>query len=707
MNTRIMVVEDEGIVAFNLQRRLISLGYEVPCIAASYEQAIRGARETNPDLVLMDINISGDIDGIDTAKELNRPVIYLTAYSEEKTLARAKETKPYGYLIKPFSERELHATIQMALERQQVEMRLIDSQKELGIAYEKIEEDNHRLMRQASELAQEKERLLVTMNSIGDGVITTDNFGRIEYLNPVAEKMTGWSIHQARGYPSSTIFALSAEDGNTIACSPIEYVLANGKACGIANNTVLKSKEGSEYLIEDSAAPICGADGTVFGVVLVFRDVSDVRRLANEMTFQATHDSLTGLVNRHEFEKRLGNAIENARQNPQHHALAYIDLDQFKIVNDTCGHIAGDELLRQITALLRLALRANDTLARLGGDEFGVLLDSCPLDIALAIAEKLRSIIEDFHFVWEDKTFPISASIGLVGFGSANASQLNLRDVLSIADSACYMAKDSGRNRVHVYQPDDLALNKRFGELDWYSRIYQALENNDFILYSQKIISLTDKHKYREHVEILLRLNYEGKIVPPMAFIPTAERYGLMTEIDRWVVRSAFQYISEHKSQNSSLFSVNLSGATINDEKTQIFIKEQFTRYGVNPKCICFEITETAAIANLTNARLFILALKDIGCQFALDDFGSGMSSFTYLKHFPVDYLKIDGGFVRDMVTDTIDQTFVAAINDIGHVMGVETIAEFAENEKILLKLAAMGVDYAQGYGIEHPVPFV
>ena len=706
MVARVLIVEDESIVALDLQRRLIRLGYDVPRVAATHDQALRAVHDICPDIVLMDINIAGDIDGIDTAAKIHAPVIYLTAYSEEKTLERAKATKPYGYLIKPFSERELHATIQMAMERHQVETRLVHSEEQLARAYAVMEVAKRELEIRAGELFEEKQRLEVTLNSIGDGVITTDFQGNITYLNPVAEQMTGWDLADACGQPVSRVLVLINEETRQPALSPVEQVLRTGEVAGLAHNSALISKQGSVYSIEDSAAPMRDRNDHIIGAVLVFHDVSDARRLAEEMTYQATHDSLTGLVNRSDFERRLEKAIQNAQQLGQQHALAYLDLDQFKIVNDTCGHSAGDELLRQISGLLRLALRANDTLARLGGDEFGVLLESCPPYVATQIAENLRNIIADFHFVWDEKTFPISVSIGLVSFGGTGADFVATNEILSTADTACYAAKDLGRNRIYVYQADDHELNKRHGEMDWYSRIFSAIEQNRFVLYGQKIISLGTASSYDEHAEILLRLvGEDGKIIPPMAFVPAAERYGLMIAVDRWVVRNAFAYIASLPPEKSILFSINLSGGTMNDDTALSFIMTEMQTSGVRPDSICFEVTETAAIANLLNASAFIGALKNKGCHFALDDFGSGMSSFAYLKHLPVDYLKIDGCFVKDIARDDIDAALVAAIHDIGHVMGMKTIAEFAENDVILEKLRAIGVDYAQGYGVAYPAP--
>lgn len=706
MQSRVLIVEDESIVALDLQRRLIRLGYEVPRVTASHDQTLKAVAETEPNIVLMDINISGDIDGIETAKKIDLPVIFLTAYSEEKTLQRAKESKPYGYLVKPFSERELHATIQMALERHEVETRLRDRELSLAQTCEQLEQGKRALEIKSNELYAQKQRFEVTLNSIGDGVITTDTVGNVTYLNPVAEQKTGWKMAEALGMPISQIMVLVDEETGLSTNSPVEATLRTGQVAGMAHNSALMSQRGELFSIEDSTSPMCDPEENIVGSVIVFHDVTDTRRLADEMTYQATHDSLTDLVNRREFERRLEKALQSPLQGEHQHALAYLDLDQFKIVNDTCGHQAGDELLRQITSLLRLALRLNDTLARLGGDEFGVLLESCPPHIALNIAEKLKGVITSFHFNWQGKVFPVTVSIGLVYFGESESPHRTVSELLRVADSACYAAKDLGRNRIHVVKADDEALSKRHGELNWYTKIYRALEQNQLHLYAQKIVSLKEESPYYEHVEILLRLiSDDGKVVPPMAFMPAAERYGLMLEIDKWVIHSAFSYISNQAHREQSLFSINLSGCSLNDEHMLAFILEQLALSQVPAHCICFEITETVAIANLMKARALMVALKNKGCRFALDDFGSGMSSFAYLKHLPVDYLKIDGCFVKDMERDPVDTALVQAINHIAHVMGIETIAEFVESQFILECLREIGVDYAQGFGIGQAIP--
>ena len=425
------------------------------------------------------------------------------------------------------------------------------------------------------------------------------------------------------------------------------------------------------------------------------------------LSYQATHDALTGLVNRREFERRLEKALAAAREQGRVHALCYLDLDQFKIVNDTCGHVAGDELLRQLTVLLQSKVRDADLLARLGGDEFGVLLENCPLEQAQIVADLLRQTVKDFHFVWQNKSFVIGVSIGLVPITQDCES---LASVLSCADSACYAAKDLGRNRVHVYRIEDSELAQRQGEMNWVTRITHAIEENRFRLYYQTIMPLSDADIEGAHFEILLRmLSDQGELIPPMAFIPAAERYDLMPSIDRWVVSTAFglywKFLPKDSRGRRHTCTVNLSGPSLCDDHFLEFIKRQFALYHVPHDHICFEITETAAISNLSRAMEFIGELRAQGCRFSLDDFGSGLSSFTYLKNMPVDYLKIDGSFVRDMVDDPMDAAMVAAINQVGHVMGLKTIAEFVETDAVLEKLREMGVDFVQGFGIERPKP--
>lgn len=567
-----------------------------------------------------------------------------------------------------------------------------------------------RIANRTAALKAEKERVTVTLQSIADGVITTDVTGRVEYLNPVAEQLTGWTNEEAHSRSLAEVFRVVAELSRTPLPDPVQRVLesgASGATVSLQGDAVLISKDGKEYAIEETAAPIRDAAGYISGVVLAFHDVSRSRQIAAQLSYQATHDDLTGLVNRREFENRLQQAVKTASNEGRQHAFIYMDLDQFKVVNDTCGHVAGDELLRTLAGLLQGRLRSGDTLARFGGDEFGVLLENCPPEPAARIAETLRETVSDFRFVWQGTTFTVSLSLGVINF---DGSDMTASDILSAADTACYLAKEHGRNRVHVGNREDRDITIRQGEMHWVSRLQRALQENRLQLYCQKIVPLNDgTPDTGAHFELLLRLrDEEGKLVPPGAFMPAAERFGLMPAIDRWVISSAFanfHNLSPDPSEQLELCAINLSGASVSDPEFLSFILREMAAHDIPTGKVCFEITETVAIGNLTQAITLINELRAAGCKFALDDFGSGMSSFAYLKHLPVDYLKIDGSFVKDMLTDAADAAMVEAINHIGHTMGLRTIAEFVENAEIRARLEALKVDFAQGYGIGKPVP--
>ena len=551
-------------------------------------------------------------------------------------------------------------------------------------------------------LFREKESAQITLQSIGDGVITTDARCNVEYVNPVAEELTGWKVDDASGRPIDEIFRGFHEE----TCEPLENPLAvsirRDRAIKSVRPTLLIRRDGNELYIESTASPIRDGKGTVSGGVLVFHDVSESRDLNRRLSYHASHDILTGLVNRAEFENRVERALKSARARETSYALLYLDLDQFKIVNDSCGHSAGDALLGQLGTLLKSKIRWRDTLARLGGDEFGVLLESCSLDEAMNTAETLRMAIGEYKFVWEERTFRLGVSIGVVPITADNE---DVAALLTAADSACAAAKEAGRNRIHSFQENDIDLMRRRREMQWAARINNALEENRFELFRQTIQPLQVEED-GAHYEILLRMRDEnGGIISPGLFIEAAERYGITPSIDRWVIRSAFRWLVSEADERErlSLCSINLSGQSLGDEKFLPFVVDQFQMSGIDATKICFEITETAAIASYSQANRFINALKELGCMFALDDFGTGLSSFGYLKHFPVDFLKIDGSFVKEILHDPIDREMVRSINEIGHLTGKRTIAEFAENEEIITMLRGMGIDYAQGYGVSEP----
>jgi len=551
---------------------------------------------------------------------------------------------------------------------------------------------------------QAKERAQVTLQSIGDAVITTDSEGRIDYMNPVAESLTGWENREAQSQLIGDVLTVVDEGTREARENPVMRCLREGQILGLTEHTVLVNRRGQELAIQDSAAPIRDRAGNLIGAVMVFHDVSKERRLHRALHYQASHDALTGLINRREFEIRLTAAVENSRQDAgDRHALLYVDLDQFKLVNDTCGHPAGDQLLKQITAVLQSRVRSGDTLARLGGDEFGILLQSCSLDQALRIAEGLRQAIRDFRFIWQDGVLEVGASIGVVEITNETPTVAN---VMSAADVACYSAKDLGRNRVQLYKPDDVP--ERHREMHWVSKLARACDESRFELFYQPIVPIGATVHEREHFELMLRLRDEsGALVTPAEFIPAAERYNVMPSIDRWVVRQALDRLVHRTGSGVKPFTVavNLSGTSLNDERFLEYLIGELNHNDLIAGAVCFEITETAAISNLANVVYFMRELKARGCHFALDDFGSGLSSFMYLKTLPVDYLKIDGQFVENVTHDRVDRSMVEAISQVGRTMGIQTIAERVESAEVLAELGRLGVGYAQGFHIAPPRP--
>jgi two-component system, chemotaxis family, CheB/CheR fusion protein len=557
--------------------------------------------------------------------------------------------------------------------------------------------------RNAIQSMLEKERLLAraTLESISDAVITVDAQENIEYINPCAQKLTGYPGKAALGKKLNQVFRLYDSKGHYSLNEQLSEKLMRQESIAYTDIVQLKHLTDEEYSIEYSMAPLISKEDEYLGSVLSFVDVSNKQSLLQQMTWQAQHDPLTGLVNRKEFENRLENALVSAKTFNREHALLYLDLDQFKIVNDTCGHHAGDELLRQLAGVLATHIRSRDTLARMGGDEFAMLLENNSLDQAQSIAEKINEIVQDFRYSFESRIFKIGASIGVV---SINNDTRNVQTVLSDADSACYAAKEAGRNRVEIHSPDNVDLQSRRRDMHWVSRINHAIDENRLVLYFQNIKSLKNHQKL--HYEVLIRLVDEnGELVPPGAFLPAAERYGLMTNLDQWVIKRLLLELNKFNVNSMPEISVNLSGISLSDPRFLANVSEMINANAGLANKICFEITETAAIINFRAAQEFIRSMKKFGCLFALDDFGSGMSSFGYLKNLPVDFLKIDGTFVKDVLVDEIDLFMVESINRIGQLMNMKTIAECAENEAIIEKLTEVGVDYAQGYGIGYPIP--
>lgn len=554
-------------------------------------------------------------------------------------------------------------------------------------------------------LAAENELTRVTLRSIGDAVITTDASGHVEYMNPTAERMTGWLQAEAAGRRLLEVFHVVHEDSREVAESPVDHCLRGETVGAVVRGTVLLSRDGREYAVEDSAAPIRSHEGALLGVVMVFRDVSEQRRLTQEFAYQATHDPVTGLLNRAELDRRLQQLLHDAVANGGEHSLCYIDLDQFKVVNETCGHAVGDRLLLQVAELLTGSVRARDPVARLGGDEFALLLVNCPVSQAQRIAQTICDRLDELRFQDGELRFRVGASIGVAPVDkrwSAAAS------VLQAADSACYAAKSAGRGRVQTYNERDEVLLAQQGQMQWATRLQLAIEEDRLVLMGQPIQSLHPGRHSGLHFEVLIRLQETpGVLIPPGAFIPAAERYGLAMPIDRWVLTHVCGWMGEHRDvlDGVETIAVNLSGASVGDRGFHRFVGELLDRVKVPVEKLCFELTETAAITNLRDARAFFDMLHARGARIALDDFGSGMSSMAYLKHLPVDYVKIDGQFVKDMAVDELDFAMVRAINDIAHLMGKSTIAEFVENEPIMGHLRALGVDYAQGYHLGRPMP--
>jgi diguanylate cyclase (GGDEF)-like protein/PAS domain S-box-containing protein len=581
--------------------------------------------------------------------------------------------------------------------------RVVRNELQQVVAYEGTIADITERKRVEQAIFEEKERAQVTLQSIGDGVITTNRDGRIEYLNPVAEQLSGWRGAEAHGARITEVLRLRDDVSHEEIENPLLRCLREDKVVNFGEHSVLINRLGQEIAIQDSAAPIRDRNGRTVGAVLVFRDVTKERRLKRALSFQASHDALTGLINRREFDSRLQAALQGARSGEGTHALLYVDLDQFKVVNDTCGHPAGDRLLRDVTALLQQQVRSADLIARLGGDEFGILVQHCSLEQATRIADQIRQAVRDYRFSWEQHTASIGASIGVVAITSESDSVASL---LSAADIACYAAKDAGRNRVHVY--DSSEVSGRHREMYWVSRVTRAVDDGRLELYAQPIVATRhDSPRLPLFQELLVRLrDDDGELVLPGEFIPAAERYNIIGAIDRWVLEQSVARLRQHLAAGLELplLSLNLSGASICERNFLDFVLA-LVEDPVIGGHLCFEITESAIVTGMSQIVYFVQEVRKRGCRIALDDFGTGLSSFHYLKKLTVDFLKIDGQFVGSLTNDPVDRSMVEAISKVAGALGIATIAERVESAEALERLTQLGIDFAQGYHLARPEP--
>ncbi len=640
--------------------------------------------------------------GFESAEELKgagrTTMLYVNPIDRERVFARLEAqglVKNFEYRLRRKDGREI-----VVLENARA---VYDDDGNI-VAHEGTITDITDRKRAETRIFEEKERAQVTLQSIGDGVITTDADGNVDYINPVAQDLTGWDMRSARGTPVTDIMTIINEHTRATVDNPVMRCLREGRVITLEDNSILITRNSDEVPIQDSAAPIRDRIGNIIGSVMVFHDVSKETRLFRQLSYQASHDALTDLINRREFENRLVNALDGIRGDAEAtHALLYLDLDQFKVVNDTFGHTAGDALLRQLSEIVHSKIRSTDVLARLGGDEFGILLERCSEKRALEVAEAIRGAVEGYRFEWQDSFTTIRCSIGVVMVTEENADVAGL---MSSADVACYSAKDMGRNQVHLYKDSDASL--RHEEMKWVSRISSAVEDDRLELYFQPIIGIKqDDGPVQGHYELLLRMRDEnGELVGPNQFIPAAERYNLMSTLDRWVIREALSKLADREAEGEARYTIaiNLSGTSLSEDRFLADVIKELEKQKLPPGAVCFEITETAAISNLSRVVHFMQTLKKLGCKFSLDDFGSGLSSFTYLKNLPVDYLKIDGQFISNVADDSVDESMVKAISEVGHAMGIETIAERVETKKVLEKLGTLGIEFAQGYYIARPI---
>jgi diguanylate cyclase (GGDEF)-like protein/PAS domain S-box-containing protein len=687
---KLLVIEDYCDTT-DIIRRVLNKRFDID-VAEDGEQGLNMWREQHYDLVLLDLMLP-KMSGKDVLRHMMREkpsqsVIMMTAFGNAERAGSLLLEGAVDFISKPFRAEQLRQVTSIAAHCEDYmvsNQQYIDSQLAL---------------------ADEQERAQVTLASIGDGVITTDADGRIVYLNPVAEALTGWKTDEVREMPLREIFDTYHEYSKVPAVNPLDRCLREKRPIESSNNILLRNRYAQELVIEHSASPIRDKHNGLAGAVMVFRDNTESRQMAQQLSFHASHDSLTGLNNRAVLDRAISHVVAELPETRSTHTLCHLNINHFKLINDSCGHAAGDQVLQALADLLVKQIRVpSDTIARLGSDEFGILLRHCPTQAAERIASDIVKAIEAYSFDYNEHQYKVGVSIGLTAITEDTP---DCREIMSSAETACKMASERGGNRYHIFSTDDDEQLQRRGEMQIITQLLKAERENQFELYYQPIAPINSQEACS--YELLLRLkNDDGNIVAPGVFLGAAERYNIMPQIDRWVLQHALTFFAENPDivKQAAHFSINLSGQSLSDDTCYSFIEELLARTGVSPEKICFEITETAAISNFIRAGSFISAIRDLGCKFALDDFGSGMSSFAYLKKLPVDFLKIDGMFVKGILDDPIDMAMVRSINDIGHVLELKTIAEFVENGEILEGLADLGVDYAQGYHIAKPAPLL
>jgi diguanylate cyclase (GGDEF)-like protein/PAS domain S-box-containing protein len=678
-----VLIVDDSIANLQLLGETLESDYDVQ-FASSGAEALRLLENSRPDLCILDVMMDG-MDGFELCERIQAieecrdiPIVFLTALDDEASESRGLALGAADFIHKPFNVRLMRLRIGNLLRR---------------VAVSKQLEEEHELLR-------------ITLYSIGDGVITTDALGNVALMNSVAEQLTGWLQAEAQGLPIDQVFTIVHERSRRSIANPAARSLTEERIVGLPKNTLLISRDGGEYLIEDSAAPIRDRFDNIVGAVVVFHDVTEQRRKINEaFAFSATHDALTGLINSTEFNLRLTRVLkQTVREEEAKHCLLLIDLDQFRLANDACGHEVGDRVLQNTASMIEKCIRAGDTLARLGGDEFAVLLENCATRSGQLVAEAICERLDRYRFIHDQHRFRIGASIGLVEFDHHWTSAPAL---LQAADAACMAAKEAGRNRVHTYfNLSETVVKQRAGVANWATRLDDAMERDLFILYAQRIEPLQDKQR-APSLEVLLRLRDEnGDLVSPGVFIPAAERYHIAARLDLWVLNKTIELLGQCQNLNQfDKISINLSGQSIGDKKVHARLIEAIKNGHIPASKLCFEVTETSAIRNIEDAISFIGQLKALDVKFSLDDFGSGSSSFGYLKALPVDYLKIDGQFVKSLATDAVDFATVRCIADMANLLHKETVAEFVETEAALAMLTTLGVDYAQGYFLHQPEP--